>query len=483
MTPITGFAPDADPTTPGVLTDCYNCVPSIKGMVGAPEPVAPIVGLAALAAACKGSAVLTSTSGTRRHFAGTETKLYELNSPAWDDASRSANYTGTTDTRWLFDQFGNVSLASNDSEKLQWSTSGDFADVTAAPVSRIMFTTDNFVFCADYNHTAAGDVPDGWWCSAYQDYSSWTVNVSTQATSGRLIGSGGPLTAGWRLGSSAVLYKATCIFVGNYSGAPNVWEWQRVPGDAGCIGPEALVDIGGVHVFVGEDNIWMFDGTRPVPIANGTVRDWFFRNSNPSTRYKTIVKYNRQSNSVWIFYPSTSSSALDSVLVYQLGTPRWGRASIPVEAVVSFVTPGITWGTLDTIGATWDDLPDIAWDSPYWILGGRSLALFNTSHELMALTGASTGGGITTGDYGDDGQVSTLTASRLRFTTKPTSATAQGAYKMEEGGAYVNSTASTLSDGKFDHRQTGRFHRISYAMTGPFEVIAGDPVLIPQGQR
>lgn len=483
MIKLLGFMPDADPSTPGVLTDCVNCIPTDNGLEGAPAEADAVVGLAALAAQCRGSAVLTNTAGIRRHFAGTQTDMYELSGTAWVDASRTANYTGSSENRWLFDQFGNVALATNDTEKIQWTSSGVFQDVTAAPIAEVIFTTDNFVVALNYNHTTFGDVPDGWWCSAYQDYSSWTASVTTQATQGRLIGNGGPLTAGLRLGPYAVAYKATSLFLGSYVGSPVVWQWERIPGDVGCIGPEALCDIGGAHIFVGEDNIWLFDGTRPQPLATGQARQWFYDNSAASLRFKTIVKFDRQNNRVWIFYVSASGSALDSALVYHLTTQRWGRANHSIEAAVNFVTPGITWDTLSSLGATWDSLPDVPWDSQLWQAGGRALAIFNVSHHLQILGGASTGGGITTGDFGDDAQVSMLRSSRLRFIQAPTSATSTGSSKMAEGNPLMIAGSSTLADGKFDHRQSGRFHRISYTMTGPFEVTGVAPELIPQGGR
>ena len=45
MNKVLGFAPDADPTTPGVLTDCANLIPSELGM--RPGPTAAPVGVAA----------------------------------------------------------------------------------------------------------------------------------------------------------------------------------------------------------------------------------------------------------------------------------------------------------------------------------------------------------------------------------------------------------------------------------------------------
>jgi hypothetical protein len=55
---ILGFLPDADPSVAGVLTDCTNLIPFDQGMRGAPSAATPS-GVPALAATCKGAAVVT----------------------------------------------------------------------------------------------------------------------------------------------------------------------------------------------------------------------------------------------------------------------------------------------------------------------------------------------------------------------------------------------------------------------------------------
>ena len=483
MIPLTGLLPSADPTTPGLMLDCVNVVPSKSSMDGAPSEQDAIIGLAALAAECRGSAILTNTSGTRRHFAGTQTQLYELGATAWTLAS-SSTYTGTSENRWLFDQFGNVALATNDTEKIQWSISGAFADVTAGPKARIIFSLDNFVMALNTNDSINGDRPDGWMCSAFQDYSSWTANVTTQATVGRLIGNGGELTAGARLGQYAVAYKKTSMWLGSYVGPPTVWQWDRVPGEIGCVGPEAVCDIGGAHVFIGEDNVWIFDGSRPQPFIHPDLREWFYENSSQANRYRSIVRYDRQTDRVWLFYPSQGASAwCDNALVFHLGSKKWGRASRSVEAVVNYVAPGLTWDTIATVSSTWDGLSTLPWDSQAWLSGGRALAIFNTSHELKALTGTSSGGTMTVGDMGDDSVVTMMRGIRMRFSQEPTSATAEGLIKMAEGKILSSGSQASLNDGKFDLRQSGRWHRVSFTMTGPFKATAVQPELVKVGQR
>jgi hypothetical protein len=150
---------------------------------------------------------------------------------------------------------------------------------------------------------------------------------------------------------------------------------------------------------------------------------------------------------------------------------------------VAFITPGLTWDTFNTLGSTWDTLPNIPWDSQAFQAGGRALAVFNTSHELKTLTGTSLGGSITTGDIGDDDAVSILNQVRLRFLRKPTSATAQGSTKMSEGDSLVVASSATFADGKFDLRQSGRWHRVAFTMVGPFETSAIRPQLQNAGKR
>lgn len=484
MIDLLGFLPDLESTVPGLIVDCENAVPSDRGLEGGPSLIDAVTGLSALTAQCRGSAVLTNTTGTRRHFAGTQTDMYELSGTAWIDVSRTANYTGSSENRWMFDQFGNAAIATNDTEKIQATTSGVFQDITSAPVARIVFSMDNFVMALNTNDTSFGDSPDRWWCSAYQNHADWVPAVSTQCTTGRLIGAGGELTAGARLGPYAVAYKTKNIFLGSYVGTPVVWQWDRIPGDIGCIGPEAVTDIGGAHIFVGEDNIWLFDGTRPQPIATGQVRQWFFDNSSASNRYRTIVKYDRQKSRVWFFYPSASSTgACDAALVYHLVTRKWGRCNQSIECAVSFTTPGLTWDTFNTIGSTWDSLPNIPWDSQSFQAGGQALAVFNTSHQLKTLTGTSTGGSITTGDIGDDDAVSMMNKVRLRFLRTPTTATVQGSTKQAEGDSLVVASSASYNDGKFDVRQSGRWHRLAFTMTGPWEATAIQPNLVSTGRR
>lgn len=478
---LLGFAPDADATTPGILTGCSNMIPYQNGMEGAPEPATP-ASTPALAAACIGASVVSKLDDTRRIIAGTTTKLYELLAGAWTDIGRAAAYTGGVDTRWSITQFGDATLCANRADVIQRSTGSAFADVATAPKAEILFTVGAFVMALNTND--GSEKPDGWHCSAAFDDTSWTPNLATQATSGRLVATAGRLTAGMRLGEYAIAYKAKSIYLGQYVGAPTVWNWIQVPGgEAGCVGKEAICDIGGAHFFVGDDNLWIFDGTRPVPVAEGYVRQFFYNNSSPAYRYKTICVFDRQNNRVWVFYPSLGATTPDSALVYHVTAKKWGVANRSIEAALNYVSGGVTIDGLSAISSTIDGLSSYSFDSQFWLAGGKSMSIFNTSHQLQSMTGSSISSSMTTGEVGDDSAVSCLGPIRLRYALAPLASAVQTFIQMNSGVGFSAGAAGAVLDGKFDLRQSARWHKATFSFTGPVRITHMDANAVPAGGR
>lgn len=484
MIPLLGFAPDADATTPGVITDCVNFIPYDNGMEGGPSAATP-ADTPALAAECLGAAVVTNLSGVRRLVSGTATKLYELSGGAWSDLA-GASYNANADNRWSIAQFGNSTLAANKADTIQRSTGSGiaFADIATAPKADIIFSVGSQVMALNVNDGA--DKPDGWHCCAINDETDWTTSLTTRAASGRLVSTPGALTAGARLGEFAVAYKNKTIYMGRFVDVPDIWDWTPVAGgEAGCAGKEALCDLGGVHFFVGDDNLWLFDGTRPIPAADGAVRQWFNDHCNPSYRYRCKCVFDRKNNRVWVFFPSTGATTCDSALVYHVGTKKWGRATHSVEALLAYVSSGLTYGTWDSAGGTYDTLPSVSFDSPFWMAGNPALAIFNTSHQLQTLDAASTSSSFTTGDVGDDFQYSFLSAIRLRYAPgcAPSTAAVQTYHKANSGEAYTTGPSGSISDGRFDVTVEDRWHKAVFSFTGQVRVTAGMPVIQPAGDR
>lgn len=477
MIPLIGFAPDTDPTTPGVLTDVTNLIPYEAGFKGAPTQVS--VGASALAAACRSAVSTSDLSGNRRLIAGTSTKLYELSGTSWTDRSRALSYTLGTDDIWSFIQYGNSTLAATPTAVLQRSTGGAFADIAGSPQAKIVEQAQGFAMCLNTSTNA-----DAWYCSTYLDETNWTLSVANQCVTGRLIGGSGPITAGRRFGDNIIAYKAGAMFVGTYVGAPEVWRWTQVSTDVGCVGQQAVVDTSIGHLFVGRDNVYVFDGTIPRPIATGTIRRWLFADMSPNWNFKTTVLWDRPNLLAWIFYPSAGSTGtLDRCAVYHLGTQRWGLAHQTIQAGINYSSPTITYDVGSSLITTYDSGPAIPYDSLFWISGQTTPSVFSSTNTLATLSGTCSSAAFTTGDMGDDEGYSYCDNFRVRYLSAPTTSSATGYVKDAEGLSLTTRATASLADGRHNMRQRGRWHRFRVATTGDFSVTAVRPALKPAGLR
>lgn len=486
MDKLLGFAPDLPPDTPGVWTDCANIIPYETGFQGAPTGVATTA--PALASDCRGAAVMQKLDDTRRLFAGTQTKLYELVSSAWTDRSAGGgSYAGSVDSRWSFAQFGDTAMATNLVDAMQSSSTGAFAAIATAPKAKIIVSAaNNFVIAFNTSEGVYGVQPDRWWCCAQNDQTTWTPSVSTGATTGRLIATPGSVTAALPLGDYVVAYKLRGVYLGSFVGAAaGSWQWPLVPGssDCGAVGQEAVCDMGGVHFIVGADDFWLFDGTRPVSIGE-EVRAWFKANSSETYRYRTRCTFDRARNLVWIHFPSKGSTgAVDSTLAYHTRAKRFGVANVTMEAALNYIAPGTTIDGLDAYASTIDTLPAVPFDSSYWQGSGRIFAYFDSTHRLVVNSGACGASSFTTGDFGDDEVVTGLDAFRVRYLQSPTTANAAGFTKMDSGGTLTPGPVENRYNARFDVRQAGYWHRLKISMTGDHRETGQQADLSPEGAR
>jgi hypothetical protein len=471
---LLGYSPDTDPTVIGVLTNCSGVVPSFRGMKGAPSPAD--TPLATLAATCMGAALATKLDGTTRLFAGAPQKLYEAGASTWTDVSRAATYTTSTTGRWRFAQQGNVSFAANGADTIQASVStGAFSCIAGAPIANIVETVGKFVFAINTSANAHGVQ----W-SALNDYTSWSASVATQAGSDTVTTTPGPLTAGRRFGNTIVLYKKNSMYLGVNAGPPTVWEFNLIPGNAGALSQEVVVNIGTPdnpkHVFMGEDDFYIYDGSKPIPIGTNRVKAEVFNNLIGSRYYAAMALHDSKNSLIYFYYPTTDSAIPNKCVVYNYRTDQWGVDDRSVEATVDFVAASVTYDGLGALYSTYADFPALGYDSAFTGSTAVKPGIFNTSHVLKTLTGPAATTSFITGDYGDDNRFNTLTRIRPRFLQAPTSGTMINYYRNNLGDSLTADANTTLSSSNtFDVIRDARWHRLSMSFVGDWEMVGFAP--------
>lgn len=466
MTPLIGFAPDIDPFTPGVITACSNMLPAMDGFKAAPEPQS--IGVTALAATALGAAQVVKLDGSRRLFAGTASALYEWNGSSWTDRSDTGGYSLGATEQWSFVQWGDVTIACGGTgETLQESTTGAFAAISGAPAAACMDATQGFVMVANYD-TGSGVVADGWKCCALYDYTDWTDDVDTQAASARLIETQGAIRAVKALGGDFVAYKDASMFLGQFVGGSQVWLWRLVSSEVGSPGPGSVVPVDSLHIFMGSQDFYAFDGSRPVPIGSD-IREWFFGTQlDPVYKSKVRSLHNKDAGIVYFFYPSrdTGSGTLDKWVAYNYRTQKWGAGSMVIECAVDWKSGGYTMNGLDSLASTMNALPQIPFDDPFWSSSRSVPAVINASHTVQTLNGVSTGMSITTGDTGLDDEYSQLAFVRPRYVQRPTTASMTNFYRNDLDDALTTDATVSALDGKHDFLRVSRWHRLRLDVTG-----------------
>jgi hypothetical protein len=158
-------------------------------------------------------------------------------------------------------------------------------------------------------------------------------------------------------------------------------------------------------------------------------------------------------------------------------------ANRSIEAALNYVSGGVTIDGLSTISPTIDGLAPYSFDSQFWLAGGKSLSIFNTSHQLQAMTGASVASSMTSGEVGDDYTVTALNKIRLRYAVAPASASVQTFIQQNSGTGFTAAATGSVVDGKFDLRQTARWHRATFTFGGAVKVTHMDADLTAAGGR
>ena len=474
--PLLAYAPDADPTTPGVITNCSALVAGLRGYKAAPSPVTGTPS-AALAAACQGAATLLLPDNTSRTFAGTGTKLYEGSPSAWLDRTRAAggDYALGADARWSFSQFAGTSLATAESDVLQFSSAGAFADVAGAPKAAFVETVGNFVFIARTNEALYGVSNQRWWCAALGGYTDWVPAISTQCATGTLTSIPGPITGMKRFGGQLTVHKTKGMYLGSYVGAPIIWDFQELPGQAGAQSQEAIVSVGTPDdpkiIFMGFDDFYEFSGARAVPLGETVIKETVFSELNKQFAHVCRAVHDRINSRVYFYYPSSGVSVPDKCVVYNYRTRKWGRDDRSVQAAFEYLTPGVTYDGLGASYATYDSFPTGAYDSSLWSNAFPLPAVFNTSNVLQTLSGTPTSSSLTSGDLGDEMAFSFIKRVIPRFTLAPTTVSMVNYYRDSLNSALTqDATTSMTAAGRIDVLREARWHRIRLDFTGPTEI-------------
>lgn len=494
-----GFAPDADPTTPGVLTDTTMMIAGTRGIRSfpfavrvdaAPGPTASNANFSAYpqgyVEGLWGGLDPVSNTGIvlcKTNRQGTP-KLYALRQSSnvtasqfygnWDDVTPAGSVLA--EGPHVFTRFGNYILmaggypnvAAYRSRICALDTSAVAHIVTAAPAACTIISASRFAVALNYSATF-GSYVDGWYCSARDNHEDWALSPTTLCAVGRLVESDGPLTAGIAVGDDIIACKYTSMYYGRFDPNSNeVWTWEKISNSAGARNQRCIVtDREGRVYMLGHDDLYLFDGAQVRGLMGGVLREWFFANTGElfgnqaSSAPSAHLVFDPIKEVLFVVVEPADTSTKMMVISYCPRTKLWARSDTAYETFAVFPRRVGSWPTYPSL---------------YAMKSSSSFGNYNTTANryLYEFNSAQPAGGalcgFTTGDLGSDYYESELTAARVRDIVgnlDQANRICKPYYRAVLTASLTTaSTVTAQADGAFNIRQNSKWHRLAFEYSG-----------------
>lgn len=349
----------------------------------------------ALPAACRGYFYARKADGSITVFAGTSTKLYNLDNTAgtWTDVSKGAStYPAlSNNAQWQFAQFNNYVFATQANAPLQvfdLTSSSAFADAAGSPPQAAYITVVNRFLVL--SGIASPNVYRIQW-SGLNDVSSssaWTAGVNQSDYQD--LADGG-IVRGVAGGEAGFIFQDQSIRQMTFApGSPYVFSIQRISQDDGLFAPYSLISAGDRLFFCSPQGFKsLIPGGYPTPIGKERVDRTFFGELDQSNLQLFVGASDPRSTRVYWGYKSSNGAtgAFDKMLCYDWALDKWTPITKSGEYLASLSQPGITLEGVDAAYGSNIDTLTIASLDDISNAALSKISAISASHALGFFTG------------------------------------------------------------------------------------------------
>ena len=361
----------------------------------------------ALPAACRGAFYALKADGTVITFAGTSTKLYQLNNTTfgWTDVSLGAgSYSAVTaSANWQFAQTGNLVFATHANIVLQvfdlTSSSAFAAAAGSPPQAAYISVVGRFLVLSGLLSLAFRIQWSG--LNNFNASDSWTSGV--KSSDFQDFPDGG-IVRGVAGGEAGIIFQDQAIRRMSYvPGSPIIFQIDRITQDKGLLAPYSIIRAGEIIFFyAGQGFHKIAPGGIPEQIGREKVDRTFLADLDKGDLQLFMGAADPRSTRVYWAYNSVSgaSGVYDKILGYDYLIDRWFSIAATGEYLLGISQTGLTLENLDTISSSIDALT-LSLDS-YATAVQPQIAQFNSSHVLGFFSGPNLEGTIESAEQGDD---------------------------------------------------------------------------------
>lgn len=262
--------------------------------------------------------------------------------------SKTSSNNITRPRIWSFAPYGNnvVMTPGGQTGSYMWtgSTATAPAPITNAPTTiDYIFESNNIVV------TLSGRTVQ--WCDQGQ-ITVWTSSFQNQAGDDDVEGSGAFVAHATARNGEILFTNGPRLFLMQYVGRPLVWAFTPIDIPDGIIAQNACVSVNGIVYWMGNNNLWRYNGgiVEPIPSNSETghnyTRRYMFGDINTAQATKSFVWYNPIWDELWFHWPSSTASECDRVIRYSIAERHFTPDSLSRTAAegpfVSNIYPRLT---------------------------------------------------------------------------------------------------------------------------------------------
>lgn len=422
---------------------------------------------AALPADCVGAVAGVTSSGTFFCFAGTATKLYQLDTSdyTWDDVSRvsGGNYSAAETEPWefiLWEYDGDeVVIATNindDPQEFTLGASSNFTAVSNAPKARKARIWGSQLVLLSLN--GFENAVNG---SDINDRTVWSPANTNNAFYQEFLTGGKVVDA--TNSTTPVILQERAIRRGAIVGLPAKVTFDVIAEGVGSRFPESVATRDERIFWLGEDGFYSISPFEAAPqgIGFGHVNRWFLDRADISDGARVVGQTDPVYPRVyWAYQADQGSVAFDEMLVYDWRLNLWSKCSILAQDLFQYQTPGVALDSLDTLYSGGLDSIPLSLDSRVFRAGAPVLGYVSSDQKIGAFNGENSAAYLVTAEMSGD------TRARWRLTESYPVVNADGVTitpqrRDARSDAWQSRSAvAANSAGWHPLRSTGRFHRL-----------------------
>jgi hypothetical protein len=190
-----------------------------------------------------------------------------------------------------------------------------------------------------------GSVPESW----------DNLDPTNAAGLAPLGGEGGAIIDGLSLRDSFIIYREKGVTVFDFVGGSYVWQIRHLTTTFGCISPNCIAEVNGMHYFIGDGDIFTNDGNSIQSLLYGRIKDTFSTSFNPDTFSNSFVINNSIAKEIWFCIPGFGSNYPNIAYIYNWKEESWTIRDIPECTAGGYGSKGSdasdAW---DADSGTWD---------------------------------------------------------------------------------------------------------------------------------